>query len=440
MGQPLVEVPRLSWPEAQAPWRLAREASLVGGTTIAAVLIAHACARLVFISGSEASMALAVVAGALALATAAMWHVVRWITGDGRASLCAGAMALYGLVAVPTTAIGSELDSRSAMDAGRMVAHLVVVGLLLASSMESMARWRPGSRKLLVVGALAVLATITLGVIDPSLARQLSQVPTLRWLVVAGWVLAGVRITRVAARRGLAPSVRVGLGLTVLAAAHCYRLVTEIARPESPSGLAFATLRLVGLLFIGLGALQFCKRALQRVREDVRPRMPEPVSDRLALDAYRIGPTLRDVVARHRSGGLDITCDIAPGLMTRGAPELLTKVLDQLLDDSARHAPGSPVKVLAWDAGWRVLVRVSDEGSTPGPAMMSGSDPREPVVADCRALLSGLGGDIRLHSAGPGRSGCTIQLELPVAVEPEWDSEPQADDARFSPFTGEQAE
>src|ERR1700712_3266707 len=93
--QPLYEIPRRSTPDPQSRWQLAREAVLVGGAAIAAVLVSHLGAKLAFISAAEASSALAVLAGALALATAAMWHVVRWLTGDGRASLAAGAMALY---------------------------------------------------------------------------------------------------------------------------------------------------------------------------------------------------------------------------------------------------------------------------------------------------------------------------------------------------------
>jgi two-component system OmpR family sensor kinase len=437
----------LSKPEAQSPWRLAREASLVGGSAVAAGLITHAAAKLSLLSATEASSALAVLAGALALATAAMWHVVRWLTGDGRASLFAGAMALYGLVAVPTTAIGSELDARGAVDAGRTAAHLVVVVLLLASSMESMAGWRPGSRKLLVVGLLTVLATITFGVVAPSHAVALSQVPTLRWLVAAGWVLAGVRITRVAVRRGLAPSVRVGLGLTLLALAHCYRLATEIARPDSPPGLAFSTLRLVALLFIGIGALQFCRRALHSVRDEIRPRQPETAAVRLAEDAFEIGPTVRATAARYQAAGIEVQCDVAPGLLSRGSREVLDQVLTHLLSDCARHAPGSPIKILAWDAGERVLVRVSDKGpdaGRPGPARPVPTGPpaehQGRSLATCRELLADLGGEIRVHRRGPGRLGCTVQVELPSAFDPGPDSASVDGVLGFSAFASVQAQ
>ena len=108
------------------------------------------------------------------------------------------------------------------------VAAVVLVGftafIWLALPRSARATFGLAERLTVVViyaGLLAVLATITFGVVDPSRALALSQVPTLRWFVVAVWVLAGVRVTRVAVRRGLAASVRVGLGLTLLAVAHC---------------------------------------------------------------------------------------------------------------------------------------------------------------------------------------------------------------------------
>jgi hypothetical protein len=117
----------------------------------------------------------------------------------------------------------------------------------------------------------------------------MSEIPTLRWLVVAGWVIAGVRVTRVAVRLGLGPSVRVGIGLTLLAVAYCYRLATELAQSNGLPGLTFSALRLVALLFVGIGAVQFGKRALQSLREENRPHQPEPAQMRLPGDEG-VGP------------------------------------------------------------------------------------------------------------------------------------------------------
>ena len=303
VGQPLRRVPQLSTPEALSSWQLAREAALIGSAAVGAVLIARWGPGSTVLSPEDASTALAVLAGALALATAAMWHVVRWLTGDGRASLGAGAMALYALVAVPTSAIGTVLGAHGAIEIGRLVVHLVVVALLLASSTESMADSRAGSRKLLFAGLLVVLGTVFFGFYDPARALALSEVPTLRWLVVAAWVIAGVRLTRVAVRNGLEPSLRCGLGLTLLAVAHCYRLATELGQPDNTQTLTFTTLRLVALAFVGLGAMEFGKRALQRVRDGARQvelplaADPHPTADR-STDKERLSAFANEQAAR----------------------------------------------------------------------------------------------------------------------------------------------
>jgi len=444
--QPLYEVSRLSKPDPLSGWQLAREAALVSGAAIAAVLLVRSGARLVSIEPAEASSGLAVLAGALALATASMWHVLRWLTGDGRASLGSGAMALYALVAVPTTALGTVINAPGGMDLGRLTTHAVVVVLLVASSMESMSTLRPGNRKLLAAGLLVVLGSVAYGFIEPESALALSQVPTLRWLVAAGWVLAGVRVTRVAVRNGLTPSMRVGLGLALLAVAHCYLIAAENRPSDGSQGLTFATLRLVALGFIGWGALQFGRRALQKIHDEVRPRQPKPLP---AGDALDIGPVVHETTVRYRTAGLDVHCDVAPGLVAGVTPEILTQILAQLLTNCAQHASGSPVTIMAWDAGDRVVLRVCDKG--PGvpdevqPTMfdrgIGGSEPGGPHrgLSTCRELLTALGGEIRLYRGGTSGDGCTIQIELPAAAHPGSRLAPVTDETRFSAFANEQA-
>jgi two-component system OmpR family sensor kinase len=393
--------------------------------------VALGCAALWALLGTEQGLG-ALPAGMsqqlLALAAAAVGGgtailaVLSARLGDERgASWFGAAMVGYGVLlpwAVLAPAPVPPTDRVS-----RLVAELVVLALLVLSV------WPPRrpcvglSWVLLGVGAVLAVALRWLPV-DGAL-RGLTDGPLPGALLLAGWAVAAAGRVAHGVRRHRPASLRIGLGLVVLAAAQ---LVPLAGRPAGMSDLMAAGLRLLGLVIVLVGLAQGALaawRGLQVQQQEVlaaaalhQQRTDELVAERdhelrnglaglagithlLSSDGpeheplkhavlaelgrlhlilngplgdpeepdraepatdYLVEPVLSGLVTLRRHGGDRVRLRVEPGLRAHGHSTVLAQVVTNLLANCDRHAPGTTVTVEARRSGGMVVVGVRDRG------------------------------------------------------------------------------
>ena len=123
------------------------------------------------------------------------------------------------------------------------------------------------------------------------------------------------------------------------------------------------------------------------------------------------------VVALHRALGRDVGY-VSAGLRVRGGADDLAQVFHVLLSNSARHAPGARVEVVAQRRGDVVEVRVCDDGPGVPPNLVGrlfqwgGRRPDSPGqgigLQLARRLMLGLDGDLRWEPSA--RGACFVVL------------------------------
>jgi two-component system OmpR family sensor kinase len=259
---------------------LLRDVVVTAGVTGLALAINHLTRVGQFLPHVSVMLALATaaVAGSAVVTAAA----VSRLSADRRVAWVGAAMLLYGLVAVPTTAIGSTFESiRASIGLARLTAHaLVVIVLLLACRPPRRLR---GASLFVLFGStmLVIAAAVGAAAVAPGWALAFSGNAAARYTVVAGWVLAGAILSAQAfwapgrapsARAAALPSARVGLGVTVMALAHFYRVVSEPAQPLTMPGLVFSTGRLIGVCLVLFGLVSWALGSLGTAREDLSQR------------------------------------------------------------------------------------------------------------------------------------------------------------------------
>ena len=167
------------------------------------------------------------------------------------------------------------------------------------------------------------------------------------------------------------------------------RLAAGVVRPElTPVFLDEVVQR--ALLSIGRGATGFGARGLDRIKVDIKPH----------------------------DGGSVVVAEAG----------LLERVLANLIDNSLRHAPGSPVRVNAGRVGDRVLINVVDEG--PGVARSDTDQLFEPFqrlgdsnnalgvglgLSVARGFTEAMGGTITATDTPGG--GLTVVVDLPAPTQ-----------------------
>jgi two-component system OmpR family sensor kinase len=264
---------------------LLRDVVVTAGVTGLALAINHLTRVGQFLPHVSVMLALATaaVAGSAVVTAAA----VSRLSADRRVAWVGAAMLLYGLVAVPTTAIGSTFESiRASIGLARLTAHaLVVIVLLLACRPPRRLR---GASLFVLFGStmLVIAAAVGAAAVAPGWALAFSGNAAPRYLVVVGWMLAGAVLltqafwapgraasVRAASVRAAAlPLARVGLGVTVMALAHFYRVVSEPAQPLTMPGLVFSTGRLIGVCLVFFGLVSWALQSLGTAREDLSQR------------------------------------------------------------------------------------------------------------------------------------------------------------------------
>jgi two-component system, OmpR family, sensor histidine kinase KdpD len=138
-----------------------------------------------------------------------------------------------------------------------------------------------------------------------------------------------------------------------------------------------------------------------------------------------VGPVVRRARAASRQRvDVDVPEELAPVLVD---PVRLDQVLTNLLDNARSYAAGSPVQVVARQAGGTVELRVVDHGpGIPGPERERVFDQfyrlkgggRRPEgtgmgLAICRGIVEAHGGRLRVETTPGG--GATFVLALPVS-------------------------
>ena len=182
------------------------------------------------------------------------------------------------------------------------------------------------------------------------------------------------------------------------------------------------------------------RRAGARIRDDVRAllRMITTVLDLARADAGQLAPMRRAVDVTVLVGGvldeLDARAQAAGVHLTReltattvdADPELVRRVLENLVDNAIRHAPdGSEILVSAHRAGAGVELRVRDRGPGVAPERRvevferftsTGTRTNRGLgLAFCKLAAEAHGGRIWVEDAGPGAAFC-LWLPDDVAI------------------------
>jgi two-component system, OmpR family, sensor kinase len=364
---------------------------------------------------------LTVAAAAAGAAAAILAVIASRLTGDPQPSWIAAALVLYCVIVLPwTTVAPAELDVTH--QASRLVAYLgALVLLLLAIRPPRMLRAWGGWVLLVAVGLLAIVVLELPA--SPAMGWFVST-PILTVAVLGGWTAAAAAFIADGYRRRSRPRIRLGIGLVVLAVAQLYRVASDAPTPSSD--IAFAGLRLLGLLIVLVALAQLTLLALRSV-ETAQWRQQEELSaaalhmERAQETAAERDHELRNGLAglagithllsadsggsqdherlKHAvlaelgrlhailDGGLlavgpvsdyavepviaglvalraseSVAFDVEPGLHATGDSAVLAQIVTNLLVNCERHAPGAPVTVTARRRGNVVTVEVRDEG------------------------------------------------------------------------------
>lgn len=188
------------------------------------------------------------------------------------------------------------------------------------------------------------------------------------------------------------------------------------------------------------GATLTLERSRDRLDADQRARLAAAVTGEIArlqelVSAERAQTSVQDFdvadvigrqVALLEARGAPTSIEAQPGLRAQGRPADTEQALQNLLVNADRHAPGTPVSILARREGDQILVHVDDRGPGVAPAMRDRIFRRgERASAATRGLGLGLyvarelmraqGGDVRIDDR-PG-PGSRFTLVLPAALD-----------------------
>lgn len=91
-------------------------------------------------------------------------------------------------------------------------------------------------------------------------------------------------------------------------------------------------------------------------------RLVSPEGAPSRAGAFPVAETLASVLVGARAGGTTVDTDLPDGLVASGRPAQTAEVVQNLIENARRYAPGSPVAVRAGEHRGGVLVRVEDRG------------------------------------------------------------------------------
>jgi two-component system OmpR family sensor kinase len=459
------------------------------GTLTLVLLVAGCLYARGAVALKDLTLVMAILTAAAGAMAAMLAVLVARLTGDARSGWLGTVLGVYSLVAVPAATINIlVVDSPELVGTIRFLAHCAVAALLIGAiaAPQTVARWRAAG-----VLVAAIAATAFVGLAFPDVVRTVTGWPPLRLAVDVVWVGAAIMLSALSARRQAWALWHVAVGVAIVGAAQS-ALVALASSPVTDLTLVFSTVRLAAMVLVLGGMARLAREALTRrdvdfeqqeeelrlaqIRldraaerdhelrsglaglvgatrimgadaadtetttlgtavaaglsrlDDLLQRSTNPRRNGSTMTSYPVAPVLAGLVALRSSSGMDVGLDVEPGLRTRGSSETLAEVIANLLDNAARHAPGSPVRITALQESGHVVVRVRDFG----PGVSAG---QEAAVFDrgvrdrwsrgsglglpiCCDLLAADGGTISISPSTPDCPGCTVVVRLPCPVTP----------------------
>ncbi|WP_142096138.1 sensor histidine kinase [Pseudonocardia cypriaca] len=406
------------------------------------------------------------------------------LTADSRTGWLSTVLGCYSLVVIPTTMIDTlDIAPGSVVEVVHILVCCAVVVLLLAALV---APAPPSGRRAAVValgGAGMVGAAGVLAAVFPAAALAIAASQPVGLVVALAWTGVATAIAELAAEQRAWPVWHVAGGLALLGIADAGRVLAGFS-PEVELGLAWSTVHFLAVGLVLWGTLRLAGDALNRLSDEqaaheaelqqaeiclarsavrdhelrnglaglagatslmssdsVDPRLTSAVAAELCRleellqapgdhrrpprrSTYAVGPVLEGLVALRLVTGMDIRLDADRELRAVGSSAELAQVVTNLIENAARHAPGSPVQLSAFRDGDEIVIRMRDQG----PGVPPGREQAvfEPWVRDeraggtglglhiCRRILEDAGGSIAVHSPTPRGPGCTIVVRLPA--------------------------
>ncbi|MGC2190789.1 MAG: HAMP domain-containing sensor histidine kinase, partial [Candidatus Dormiibacterota bacterium] len=178
------------------------------------------------------------------------------------------------------------------------------------------------------------------------------------------------------------------------------------------------------------------RRLLQSVRGQIQLLTTILTEDRDQPMDYDLAELLSGAVALHTASARPPRLRAEPGLVLSGHPDRVLRLVNNLLVNAERHAPGAPVLVSARRSGEnQVELAVADGG--PGLTREQLACALEPGwrgtaaatvpgsglgLAQCRELALAEGGAIRLsptqEQSESDQRGLTVRIRLPLSARP----------------------
>ncbi len=262
---PVLEGVRLSHGTMGWPWRLLADSLVVAGLSAVTAVLFSTSSVVAGLSVPLANDVLSLSAAAIGVGAGILAAVTSRLLGEPKLSWFAAALLLYCVVVLPWGALAaSDLDV--VHRASRLLLYVVALVLLVVSIHPPRVLGVWGGWTVMVVGGLGALAVLLLPA-GPVL-QWLVQGPLMAVAVLVSWTAVAVGAVVEGIRRQSNPSLRIGLGLVVLAVSQLYRVATSGTGPAVSTNLPFAALRLVGLAVVLVGAVQVVQQVLARLASE----------------------------------------------------------------------------------------------------------------------------------------------------------------------------
>ncbi|GAA1384204.1 hypothetical protein GCM10009613_14700 [Pseudonocardia kongjuensis] len=276
-------------------------ADLLVVVTLCVVVVAVTRPQVVggWIDVATATAVLTLVAAAFGSAAAIVALVTGRLTGDPRPSWFGAALLLYGVVLLPMSALVVQNNPDGV--ARLAVLSMLVIGLcILIAALRPPARLGAWGGWALIALALAVGATVALQEESP-FTTLLAGSPLTSLVAQAGWATVAVLFLLDGYRRQSRIRARLGLGLLVIAVSQLYRTVVP---SEPATGLAYPSLRILGMAVVLSALLTMALRAVSQIQDDY-DRLQETLGDATLLLERAAGQAAeRDHELRNGLAGL----------------------------------------------------------------------------------------------------------------------------------------
>ena len=252
------------------------------------------------VSAGTAHLLLTLAAAAVGAGSAILAVIASRLLADPAPGWIAAALVVYCVILLPWATVAPTDTLAMAERVARLVLYGTAVLLLVLSiwSPRRLGWW--GGWVLAGIGGLLALGSLWLPVGPALRAAVDGPVPTV--LVLVGWAAAALAcvVDGVGARN--LPWLRLGVGLAVLAGAQLYRIVAAV--PGSGGNLAFAGLRLLGLLIVLAGLAHVVARALAALRLEQWEQQEELAATSLEMERVGELAAERDHELRNGLAGL----------------------------------------------------------------------------------------------------------------------------------------